>query len=726
VIGCGGGGNVSGDEDSVAKTDADPGVSFDIEHGNPDMDIEEGGGSDDEIPEVNDADATELEEVEEPCLGWFGCPCLTNEQCQVGFCVDTADGKICTQGCIEQTDCPEGWACRQVLNTVGDPIFICIPVGISICRPCNENADCTTGITSSPDRCVSFGATGKFCGTACGSDEDPDCLEGYSCQDVSIVGGDSSKQCVPDDGTCECSEYSIQEAAYTDCFFNNEWGTCFGKRECLVTGLTDCSAQVPAREECNGVDDDCDGETDNEGSEGCVTYYQDNDLDGFGMGVGHCLCEDPGEGYSTIPGDCNDVNSGVHPDANEICNGFDDNCDDVTDPQDSPGCQNYSLDGDGDGWGVLGDTKCMCGPTPPYTGLVMGQQTDCDDANKEIHPEAPEKCDLLDNDCDGITDPENSKGCEPWYYDGDEDGFGSSIKFKCLCEPQGSYNTKKSGDCDDSNPLIHPLATELCDGKDQNCNGQTDEGDPEALCPPQGGIDLHGVVGCDGKCKILWCDEAYTTPEGVYVPGWYDNNQNFTDGCECQAGVEEQFEGGACNHPTDLGTFPDSGFKMIVGGNIVPTDDEDWYVVDASDPTWNNEPNNCDLYNMKILFTKNPDNEFVLDVYRGSCADTNNICKEGAISEWATNFYGGGKGECGCSTVEHTSCGPPPDYNACVSITGDPHKCNGCPGEASPGVNSCSNNSALFYIKVSRDKTKPATCLSYEIEVSNGLYPWSG
>lgn len=42
------------------------------------------------------------------------------------------------------------------------------------------------------------------------------------------------------------------------------------------------------------------------------------------------------------------------------------------------------------------------------------------------------------------------------------------------------------------------------------------------------------------------------------------------------------------------------------------------------------------------------------------------------------------------------------------------------------GKNQCSDNSAQFFIRVRRDKTKPPSCESYEVEVSNGLYPWSG
>ena len=728
VAGCGGGGAASGpgrDADAVAQPDRMQPDSRDVQEpgGGADRFHEEDGPSGAEDVVVSDAEV----ETAGPCLGWFECPCKKNEDCQSNFCVDSPEGKVCTQFCYEEGDCPEGWGCRQVINTAGEPAYVCIPFGLYLCRPCRENAECASSIEVSENRCVSFGASGSFCGVKCGGADDRPCPAEYSCQDVTVVGGGSSKQCVPDGGTCDCNAIAIQVNASTACYIHNEWGTCWGSRQCLATGLTGCDAKVPERETCNGLDDDCDGNTDPEGAAGCVKYYQDLDLDGYGIGVGQCVCEDPGPGFTTVPGDCNDVNDGVHPGVQEICNGMDDNCDGVTDDEGAPGCVEYSLDNDGDGYGVVGQTKCLCKPTAPYTGTQ--KQDDCDDGNPEVYPGATEKCDGLDNDCDGITDPENAKGCQPWYYDGDADGFGSSSKFKCLCAETGLYNTQKSGDCDDLDPMVFPLASETCNGKDDNCNGQTDEGDPTVLCPPQGGINLHGSVGCEGQCQIIACDAAGTDGSGNYVPAWYDVNGDFRDGCECQAGLEEKDGSEACNHAVPVGTLADNGAKVVLGGNIVPADDEDWYLVDAKDLYWNSEPNSCDLFNLKVFFTRNPNDTFVLDVYRGSCAEANNICAGSRLVEWATNFYrtvdGKVAGECGCSTRVDSGCSAPDNYNVCVQTSGADH-CNACPGWAESGKNFCSDNSAKFYIRVRRDKVMPASCEPYEIEVSNGLYPWSG
>jgi len=87
-----------------------------------------------------------------------------------------------------------------------------------------------------------------------------------------------------------------------------------------------------APEVCNGIDDDCDGMID----EGLTftTYYVDNDGDGFGAGNGQSLCSNPGPGYSTVAGDCNDNNANINPNAPEVCNGIDDDCDGMVDSAD--------------------------------------------------------------------------------------------------------------------------------------------------------------------------------------------------------------------------------------------------------------------------------------------------------------------------------------------------------------------------------------------------------
>ena len=664
--------------------------------------------------------------------GGFLYPCTSDRQCYSNFCVQSSEGMVCSKNCAG-TGCPDSWDCRQVL-VAGDPVYICVPQNVFLCRPCTTNAECTTSIDVSGDKCVAFGSIGSFCGTQCGGKDDVPCPEGYSCEEVSVVGGSTALQCVPQTGECTCSQLAIDLGASTSCFISNANGLCSGARECLPGGLTNCDARNPAVEACNKVDDDCDGVTDNPGSVGCKSYYIDNDQDGWGIGIQHCVCGDEAPlGYASKDGDCNDSSFGMNPAVAEVCNGMDDDCDGVTDEYGSIGCREYSLDNDGDGVGQPGERRCLCNPTPPFTGTVVG---DCDDANAAICPDSnkcKEKCDGIDNDCDDVTDGENALLCTPYYFDADQDTYGLPSKFKCLCAPTGLYTATRAGDCVDTDPEINSTGDEICNGIDDNCNGKTDEGDVASLCPVPPGVELHGTTVCDKVCKVGACDGATVDGLGNYVPAWYDVNENITDGCECQADKVEAVGGQTCNSAVDLGIVPDSGFRVASDsskGSVVPSSDVDWYKFRASDPTWNGEPGSCDNYNVRVKFIKNPGSQFMFDVYRGSCAAANQICGGTSNHEWAVNFTSGTggdrKGECPCSTATAPGCDTPASYAECMRVESNPHKCGSCPGYGAVNTNVCSNNTADVFIKIFRDPLKTPTCEQYEFEISNGLYPFSG
>ena len=237
-------------------------------------------------------------------------------------------------------------------------------------------------------------------------------------------------------------------------------------------GPLDALVHPGALEICNGKDDDCDGLSDEADATGCAEYFYNKDGDGYGIDLlTQCLCGPEAPFTAEVAGDCNDQNAQVFPGANEYCNGKDDDCDEQVDEADSLGCTTHYEDQDQDGFGGA-LTACLCGATPGYTG----KPGDCDDADTLAHPGALETCNGKDDNCDGKVDEVGASGCEKLYADKDDDGWGVATDSKCLCGPEGVYSAPADGDCADADPDVYPGKVEVCDGKDNNCNGQVDEG----------------------------------------------------------------------------------------------------------------------------------------------------------------------------------------------------------------------------------------------------------
>jgi len=246
----------------------------------------------------------------------------------------------------------------------------------------------------------------------------------------------------------------------------------------------DCNDNDPAikpgtPEICNdGKDNDCDGQID----EG-VIWYMDEDRDGYGdPGNSMEACSQP-PGYVQNSLDCDDWNPETHPGAPDWCDGIDNDCDGQTDE----GVTLYrDLDRDGYGNTTMSIQACL-----PQSGYSESSG-DCNDIDPTINPRAPEICgDGVDNDCDSQIDegfPEICDGedndCDGqidegigqiWYRDEDSDGYGNPAISTQSCSQPSGY-VQNSGDCADWDPAINPGAPDICDGIDNDCDGQIDEG----------------------------------------------------------------------------------------------------------------------------------------------------------------------------------------------------------------------------------------------------------
>ena len=159
---------------------------------------------------------------------------------------------------------------------------------------------------------------------------------------------------------------------------------------------------TPNPEICNGIDDDCDGWTDEDVTDE-ITFYLDADYDGYGnpaQTITAFGCNPPW-GYSSNALDCNDNNYYIYPGAWEYCNGIDDNCDGNIDEGVAP---TWYADTDGDGYGDPNTTQIACNPPQGY----VSNNWDCVDTDAYIHPGALEDCtNLTDENCDGILGDNN-------------------------------------------------------------------------------------------------------------------------------------------------------------------------------------------------------------------------------------------------------------------------------------------------------------------------------
>ncbi|MBX3251039.1 MAG: putative metal-binding motif-containing protein, partial [Myxococcales bacterium] len=318
---------------------------------------------------------------------------------------------------------------------------------------------------------------------------------------------------------------------------------------------TDCndavrSVYLGATEVCNGYDDDCDGRID----EGVLLDgFVDADRDGHGDPDRPTRACPGVAGFSTIGDDCDDDDRDIHPGRGEACNGIDDDCDGAID--ENVVALTWYRDRDGDGFGdPRGPTQTNCAQPTGYVLLPF----DCDDDDPQIHPAAEERCNAIDDDCDGFPGfmvapgdyedddrdgyPDAACAEDPavadcddrdyrvnpgareivgdgvdndcdgsvddrcvmaaWYRDEDGDGYGAGAPT-LSCEPVAGH-VMRDGDCDDEDPEVRPSATEICNGIDDDCDGRIDE-----LTAPRCVFPNALGVCAEGMCELGVCAAGF-------------------------------------------------------------------------------------------------------------------------------------------------------------------------------------------------------------------------
>jgi len=511
----------------------------------------------------------ELEMIEEVDTGPEAEPgepgyaCESGDDCNSGFCIQTPWGKQCTLTCDEE--CPFGWECVLHMPSLPDQVYICAPAYVDICKPCISNSDCFTNGVDSGQTCVPYGTEGSFCGEDCV--DDSECPEAYFCDEVEDASGAVVQQCILSEGICECTEWFVDQIASTQCFVENEWGTCAGDRVCMASGLTDCEAPTPAEEVCNQKDDNCNGEVD-EGlvETECILENEFGDCPGIELCIsGELLCDGPppeAESCDGMDNDCNGDTDEGFPDTDEDgiadCMETDKDGDGVPDGADNcPSISNEAQeDFDVDNFGDVCDLD--------DDNDMASDEEDCGPLDPEVHPGAEEVCDGKDNDCNLIVDE--------GFVDTDTDGWKN-----CIDDDDDNDEFVDIIDCAPLDPAIYPGAVESCDGLDNDCDNLVDEDFPDS--------DEDGIADC-----------IEDDVDGDGIPDGVDNCPDASN--PDQLDMDEDGSGDACDADVDGDGIPNNPDNCEMNFNPSQTDSDEDGLGDQCDADLDgdgkeNEADNC-------------------------------------------------------------------------------------------------------------------------------------
>jgi hypothetical protein len=260
-------------------------------------------------------------------------------------------------------------------------------------------------------------------------------------------------------------------------------------------------------EVCNGIDDDCDIPTQIDEGLTFINYYLDSDRDGFGTGTAQNLCADPGLGFATKSGDCNDNDGNIKPGANDVCNGVDDDCnlDGNLNPINTPDGSGEAAPPNDKQFGICAGSNKICSggiwENNYPAGYEAGTEVTCNDAGLDNDCDGVANCG--DGDCAGDTGPGGVTCCQTVQNCA---GFGDDINIYLGCADDNLQSGKKE--------------TPICK-QDNTCDTITDATITNSCgtgcCLPGGGVSvcknnkhvedierINGISSGDGLTEI--CD----------------------------------------------------------------------------------------------------------------------------------------------------------------------------------------------------------------------------
>ncbi|MGI5864384.1 MAG: MopE-related protein [Myxococcales bacterium] len=362
-------------------------------------------------------------------------------------------------------------------------------------------------------------------------------------------------------------------------------------------------------------------------------YYRDADGDGFGdPAVSQNGCSPP-DGFVVTAGDCDDTTAAVHPGADEDCDGLDNDCNGAVDdiPASAvPQCE---------------ETRGVCGEARKQCDGASGWRSCTEEDYGPDYEGFESRCDGLDNDCNGAIDDIAASRAEPC-----EKTIGVCANSTRLCS-EGQWLP-----CDDSRygPLYQPVES-LCDGQDNDCDGEIDEDPALEPCGRQYGVCAGAMKSCRNGFLVECTDADFAR----HNPAYEFPVETLCDGLDndCDGIVDNVFSATQELCPKQLGVCEGS-VRLCGGGQAGDCSETDYAshsaAYEAEETLCDGLDNDCDgtVDNLPERLLPACENQ------KGVCAGTRKECRLGEIvgcapADFALNLPGYESPEVSCDGLDN-------------------------------------------------------------------------